>query len=404
MKPALGQRARPRRAARRCDGKPRARRPRAAGRHGASSTRCSRSSEQGRRRLVTAQDRRLDGGRRTARPRSTPSQNATATLARDNTYQDATAKLAGDALARAYANGDGERSSCSRRRLADDAAAAPGAAAVAPQAFQWGARGRRRGERRLGRPARSTRRRGATAATTRVAGAAVHGAALLDEIPAGALFVADFQVTPAARARRPASLPKPIQQLLHGAASAPGQLDAIFGGETALYVRPGAADPGGDARDAAGRHAGRGGRSGDSVVSALTGAAAGAGGRWARSATCQLYRRGRRRRARRLDLAAGDRRLPGRRPEARPPTRRSRTRSSRPRHAGSRRRASCTSNLEATLPLVAGRSPRSTGATLPPAVQGADLAPLQTLTAFARPDAATISSFTVFLGSSSASG
>jgi hypothetical protein len=66
---------------------------------------------------------------------------------------------------------------------------------------------------------------------------------LVDEIPSGALAVADFQA-PAAMFEW-YGVPKPLQQLL-GAKLAPilaTELDQIFGGETAIFVTPGSPAP-----------------------------------------------------------------------------------------------------------------------------------------------------------------
>jgi hypothetical protein len=63
-------------------------------------------------------------------------------------------------------------------------------------------------------------------------------AALTDEIPAGALAVADFQVP--AGAFDTAQSPKQLQRVFgQNAALVPGWLDQLLGGETAVYVRAG---------------------------------------------------------------------------------------------------------------------------------------------------------------------
>lgn len=68
--------------------------------------------------------------------------------------------------------------------------------------------------------------------------------ALVDEIPAGVLAVADFQV-PTAMFEW-SGLPKPLQQLLGDKLGSvlPSELDQIFGGETAVFVTPGTPVPG----------------------------------------------------------------------------------------------------------------------------------------------------------------
>jgi hypothetical protein len=71
---------------------------------------------------------------------------------------------------------------------------------------------------------------------------APYRAALPDEIPAGALAVADFQVP--AGAFDTAQSEKQLRQVFgQSAALAPGWLDQLLGGETALYVRAGAPLP-----------------------------------------------------------------------------------------------------------------------------------------------------------------
>lgn len=66
---------------------------------------------------------------------------------------------------------------------------------------------------------------------------------LVDEIPSGALFVADFQA-PAAMFEWN-GVPKPLQMLLGSKLSVtlPTELDQVFGGETAIFATPGAPIP-----------------------------------------------------------------------------------------------------------------------------------------------------------------
>jgi hypothetical protein len=67
--------------------------------------------------------------------------------------------------------------------------------------------------------------------------------ALVDEIPAGVLAVVDIQVPPGTFELLPA-LPAPLRQAFGANAfGLPNQLDAVLGGETALYVRPGVPTP-----------------------------------------------------------------------------------------------------------------------------------------------------------------
>jgi hypothetical protein len=61
--------------------------------------------------------------------------------------------------------------------------------------------------------------------------------ALVDEIPSGALAVVDFKLGDGAFEVMP-KLPKPLSDVFGGATGTlPSELDALFGGETAVYVR-----------------------------------------------------------------------------------------------------------------------------------------------------------------------
>jgi hypothetical protein len=66
---------------------------------------------------------------------------------------------------------------------------------------------------------------------------------LVDEIPSGALLVVDFQAPPAMFEL--SGVPEPLQQLLGSKLSTilATELDQIFGGETAIFVTPGAPIP-----------------------------------------------------------------------------------------------------------------------------------------------------------------
>jgi hypothetical protein len=63
-------------------------------------------------------------------------------------------------------------------------------------------------------------------------------AALADEIPAGVAAVVDFQV-PYGAFEILQQVPKPLRDLFGSDTALPNELDAVLGGETALYVRPG---------------------------------------------------------------------------------------------------------------------------------------------------------------------
>jgi hypothetical protein len=70
--------------------------------------------------------------------------------------------------------------------------------------------------------------------------AAPYVSSLVDEIPSGALFVADFPVTPGEFQFSPGgSLPAPLHKFLGATPTFLAELDTVLGGETAVYVRPG---------------------------------------------------------------------------------------------------------------------------------------------------------------------
>ena len=336
-------------------------------------------------------------------------QSATATLAADNTYQDANAHLAGDSLARAYANGTEAQqllgslpgqsqvtqTTPTNRRARLGNATGP---AVAPQSFQWGAADvvAVDGGLKVEAFARSAAPVAAilqqsTDAQTPIQPYTAH---LVDEIPAGALFVADFQVAQGEfELSDPAKLPKPIQQLLQAAPQLSGQLDSILGGETAIYVRPSLPVPEvtlvtqpADTQAAVDAL--------DSIVAALKAAAPGATGPLgALLANVQVYHAllGGELVVSTSQQGIDDFRSAGPRLSADPV------------FTGAMQAADVPQqttgfvyvNLEATLPLVEGIAALA-GVTLPPALQGSGLKPLQTLTAFAD-RTRDESSFTVFL-------
>lgn len=332
-------------------------------------------------------------------------QNATSTLATDNTYEDATAHLAGGSLASAYANGaeaqqllgslPGQSQVTSTTPTGRGFRLGHGSGPpVAPQEFQWGAAdvvavdGGLKVEvfARSAPPVAAIRQRSSLAQTP----IPPYTAHLVDEIPAGPLFVADFQVAPGQfELADPTKLPKPIQQLLQAAPQLSGQLDSILGGETAIYVRPSLPVPEvtlvtqpADTQAAVVAL--------DSAVSALKGAAAGAagalggvqiyhallGGELVVSTSQQGI----------ADFRAGGQKL-----------------SADPAFVDAMQAAKVPQqttgfvyvNLEATLPLVQGIAALA-GVTLPAAMQGSGLQPLRTFTAFAN-RTRDESSFTVFL-------
>lgn len=156
--------------------------------------------------------------------------HATTKLAGDSDYQAALAKLSGDALVHAYANGsDAPQLLASLHGTQSPAASAqPLVWAAADVVASTG------GLRVDGYTKDGPAQRGQPAPPASIR------SSLIDEIPSGALFVADFQVTPGAiDLSNPSSLPKALQKLLAASPSLPSDLETVLGGETALYVRPG---------------------------------------------------------------------------------------------------------------------------------------------------------------------
>jgi len=337
-------------------------------------------------------------------------QNATATLAADNTYQDANGHLAGDSLARAYANGaeaqqllgslpgQSQVAATGASRRAKPVAGGPNIPVIEPQAFQWGAADvvAVGGGLKVEAFARSAAPVAAILQKSSLAQTPIppYTAHLVDEIPAGALFVADFQVAQGEfELGDPSKLPKPVQQLLQAAPQLSGQLDSILGGETAIYVRPSLPVPEvtlvtqpADTQAAVVAL--------DSVVAALKGAAAGAAGPLGTlGSSVQVYHAllGGELVVSTSQQGIADFRSAGPRLSGDPV------------FTGAMQAAGVPQqttgfvyvNLEATLPLVTGIAALA-GVTLPPALQGDGLKPLQTLTAFAD-RTRDESSFTVFL-------
>ncbi len=337
-------------------------------------------------------------------------QNATATLAADNTFQDANGHLAAGSLARAYANGaeaqqllgslpgQSQVTPTGAARRAKPVTGGPNVPAIVPQAFQWGAADvvavdggvKVEAFARSAAPVAAILQKSSLAQTP----TQPYTAHLVDEIPAGALFVADFQVAQGElELGDPTKLPKPIQQLLQAVPQLSGQLDSILGGETAVYVRPSLPVPEvtlvtqpADTQAALVAL--------DSVVAALKSAAAGATGPLGTlGSSIQIYHAllGGELVVSTSQQGIADFRSAGPKLSADPV------------FTGAMQAAGVPQqttgfvyvNLEATLPLVTGIAALA-GVTLPPALQGDGLKPLQTLTAFAD-RTRDESSFTVFL-------
>jgi hypothetical protein len=179
--------------------------------------------------------------------------SATATLASDSAYRDAIATLPGDVLVRAYANGaealqllgslpgqtQVQTTTPTSRRLR---LGHSGGGAIAGEQFLWGSAVvvavpgglKLEAHARPAPPAPSVFQRSYEQAPVQP-----YVARLPDEIPSGALLVADVQVaTGTFELTDPSTLPRPLEQLLASNPNLAGQLDSILGGETALYVRP----------------------------------------------------------------------------------------------------------------------------------------------------------------------
>lgn len=318
-------------------------------------------------------------------------QGATATLATDNTYQDAIGKLGNDALVRAYANG------AEAQQLLGSLPGQTHVPAVTPLAFQWGAAdvvavpdGLKVEAYARAAPPVATNLQPSSAAQLPVQPYAAH---LVDEIPAGALFVADFQVAPGEFEYTDLSkLPKPIQQLLQAVPQLSGELDSILGGETAIYVRPSLPVPEVTlatqpldtqaAVDAL-----------DSVTSALKGAAAGAAGPLGALGGVQVFHAtlGGQLVVSTSQAGIDDFRSAGEKLAADSAFKGAVAASGMPEQTT----GFIYVNLENVLPLVQAIAPLA-GVTLPPALQGSGLQSLRTLTAFAD-QTRDETSFTVFL-------
>lgn len=153
--------------------------------------------------------------------------NASRHLDDSNVFTAAMNRLPADALVRAYANGDETAQLLSSLsgalRHSDAFAAANGFtwAAAALTSEQGGLR-----LQAFAQPDSSSPH------------ASAYRSTLVDEIPSGVLAVADFRVAAGSFTQSPLS-----KLLGASAAQAPADLDALLGGETAIYVRPGVPIP-----------------------------------------------------------------------------------------------------------------------------------------------------------------
>lgn len=156
-------------------------------------------------------------------------------LADNSLYRTATAKLSDDALVRAYANG------IEAQKLLDLAAHDSSQAA----GFEWASAdvSAAHGGLRLNVYSRDGMMANIPV-QRRPVPTQPYQSHLVDEIPAGALVVADFVVKPGTfQGADTSKLPAPLQALAHTVPPVLWQLDQIVGGETALYVRQGVLMP-----------------------------------------------------------------------------------------------------------------------------------------------------------------
>lgn len=182
---------------------------------------------------------------------------ATSHLSDSNVFVEAMNELPGDALVRAYGNGEEAAQLMSSLpgqlqgttvpggvRFRYHASAKPSRFNVATTDFKWIAAAvtSESGGVRLRAIVRPAGLTASGPARYIIHPTAPYRAALTDEIPAGVLAAADFQVP--AGAFDSVQPPKQLQQLYgQSAALVPGWLDELLGGETAVYVRGGAPLP-----------------------------------------------------------------------------------------------------------------------------------------------------------------
>ena len=160
-------------------------------------------------------------------------QNASTKLADNNTYRAAIAKLSGDALVRAYANGTEAQQLLTSLGKQDPSATAVPFAWASADLVASGAGLRVNGYSHDGSWQGVLPRDQHPPVPPYTSG-------LVDEIPSGVLLAADFQVVPGQfEFSRADSLPKPLQSFLTASPTFLSELDNVLGGETALYVRPG---------------------------------------------------------------------------------------------------------------------------------------------------------------------
>jgi hypothetical protein len=177
-------------------------------------------------------------------------EHVTAPLADDQRYQAATAKLAPDALVRAYA--DGALAERLLTSLPGQVVATtppvrgrgPGVGVFAPERYAWGSADvlasddgiRVEAYTRAGPPSLFHVEH-ARLLLTRIRS---YTPLLLDEIPAGAVLVADYEAVPGGFENvQLSNLPAWLRRLYAKSPNLPNELDNLLGGETAIYASPG---------------------------------------------------------------------------------------------------------------------------------------------------------------------
>ena len=159
--------------------------------------------------------------------------SATTKLSDNNTYRAAVAKLAGDALVRAYANRAEAQQLLASLGKQAPAAATPPIAWASAEIVVAGDGVRVNGYSRDGSTV-------GVAPRFRRTPPAPYTSNLVDEIPSGVLLVADFPVTPGQfQFSDTGAMPAPLKKFLGLSPTFLAELDDVLGGETAVYVRPG---------------------------------------------------------------------------------------------------------------------------------------------------------------------
>jgi hypothetical protein len=154
-------------------------------------------------------------------------------LADNNTYQAAVAKLAGDALLRAYANG-----TAAPQLLASLGKQSP-PGSTPPFAWASADLVASDGGVRVSAYSHDESMQG-TAPRFRPILPVPYASSLVDEIPSGALLVADFPVTPGQfQFSDKGPLQSALKTYLGASPNLLAELDQVLGGETAVYVRTG---------------------------------------------------------------------------------------------------------------------------------------------------------------------